>query len=415
MDETLVALGASLATGLLIGSERERNPSAKAGVRTFALVALLGTLAALVGARMQSAWLLPVGLAAVAATLVAAHARDPAEGDPGTTTVAAACVCYLLGALAGIGQPGLAGALGIGVTALLYFKPEIEGLSTALGRGEQVSVLQFLVASFIVLPILPDRGFGPYEVLNPRNVWLMVVLIAGIGLASHVALRVAGERHGILLAGILGGLVSSTATTLLYARRSAEPGAAREPVRQLAFVVVPLANLVPLARIALIAAVIAPGMLRSLVPVLGAALAAGVAATAFSLPRRGPQGASPVPVSRNPAELGAALRFAAFYALVLFVSAWLSDLAGRHGLFATAFASGLADVDPIVLSTLNLYGAGRLGGRDVVAAIAIAYAANVVFKLGVLLWYDRRLAMRTLWPLAATVAGGGVAYWAALG
>lgn len=407
MADFLIALGASLATGLLIGLERERRPEARAGVRTFALIALLGALAALIGARAQSPWLVPVGLAAVAAMLVAAYARAAASEDPGTTTVVAACVCYLLGVLAGLGEAALAGALGIGVTALLYFKPEIEGLSAALRRNEQVSVLQFLVASFIVLPILPDRAFGPYDVLNPRNVWLMVVLISGIGLASHVALRAAGGRHGVVLAAVLGGLVSSTATTVLYAKRSGESAA----MRRFAVAVVPLANLVPLVRVALIAAVVAPALLGSLAPVLGAALAAGVLASAFSLRRIGADGAPPVPESRNPAELGVALRFAAFYALVLFVSAWLSDLAGSHGLYATAVASGLVDIDPIVLSSLNLFGNARLPAHHAVAAIAIAYAANVAFKLGVLLWYDRRLALRTLWPLIATVAGGAAAYF----
>ena len=396
MDETWIRLGASLAIGLLIGLERERNPAAMAGARTFALLALFGTLATLLGG-----WTVPVGLAAVAATLIAAQARQPQQDDPGTTTIAAACVCYLLGALAGAGETTIAGALAIGVTALLYFKPEIEGVSTALARHEQVSVLQFLVASFIVLPLLPDRGFGPYEVLNPRNVWLMVILIAGIGLASHVALRVAGERHGTILTGILGGLVSSTATTVLYARRSAESDAMRRP----ASVVVPLANLVPLARIALLASLLAPSLLGRLLPVLGGALAAGLLVTALSIRRDG-SGAAPVPASRNPAELGLALRFAAFYAAVLLASAWLSDVAGSHGLYAAAVASGLADIDPIVLSALNLFGESRLGAQQALGAIVLAYTANVAFKLGIVFWYDRRLALRVLLPLAATVAGG---------
>ena len=406
MEDVWIALGASLGLGLLIGLERERNPAARAGVRTFALIALLGVLSALIGTRTQSAWLVPVGLAAVATTMVVAHMRAAASEDPGTTTVAAACVCYLLGALAGLGEPGLAGALGIGVTALLYFKPEIEGLSTALERHEQVSILQFLIASFIVLPILPDRAFGPYEVLNPRNIWLMVVLISGIGLASHVALRIVGGRHGVILAGILGGLVSSTATTVLYARRSGES----PDMLRFASVIVPLANLVPLVRVALLAAVVAPALLGSLAPVLGAAFATGVAVTAFALRRTETGVAPPVPESRNPAELGTALRFSAFYGVVLFVSAWLTHSVGSRGLFATAVASGLVDIDPIVLSSLNLFGNARLPANQAVAAIAIAYAANVAFKLGVLVWYDRRLAMRVSWPLVATVAGGAVAY-----
>jgi uncharacterized membrane protein (DUF4010 family) len=406
LDPLWIALGTSLATGLLIGLERERNRAAKAGVRTFALIALLGSLAALVGEATGGAWLVPVGLAAVVAMLVAAHAGDATVEDRGTTSIAAAGVCYLLGALAGLGQPGLAGALGIGVTALLYFKPEIEGLSTALERHEQVSVLQFLVASFIVLPILPDRAFGPYEVLNPRHVWLMVVLISGIGLASYVALRLVGGRRGVIVAGILGGLVSSTATTVLYARRSGE----HPEMRRLASAVVPLANLVPLVRIAVIAAFVAPALLGSLLPVLGAALVFGVGVTAISLRAIVADGAPPVPESRNPAELGAALRFGAFYAAVLFVAAWLSAFAGSAGLYVTALLSGFVDIDPIVLSALNLFGGARLDARPAVGAIALAYAANVAFKLGVTFWFDRGLASRVLWPMLATVAGGAGAW-----
>ena len=406
MDGIWISLGASLAIGLLIGLERERNPSAKAGVRTFALLGLLGALAALVGARSESAWLVPVGLAAVAATLVAAHARDGAHEDPGTTTVAAACVCYLLGALAGLGETGVAGAVAIGVTALLYFKPEIEGLSTALKRHEQVSVLQFLVASFIILPILPDSTYGPYDVLNPRSIWVMVVLISGIGLASHMALRVAGERHGVVLTGVLGGLVSSTATTVLYAQRSAQSDA----MRRLAMTVVPVANLVPLARVAVLAAIVAPALLPRLAPVLGAALAAGLAVTALLVGGVREGGDAPVPESRNPAELGTALRFAALYGVVLFAAAWLSEAGGEHGLYATALASGLVDIDAITLSSLNLFGNERLAGQHAVAAIALAYASNVAFKLAVVVWYDRRLALRAAWPLLATVAGGALAY-----
>lgn len=402
MEQSLIRFGASLGIGLLIGLERERNPAAKAGVRTFALVALLGTLAVVAGEQAVSAWTVPVGLAAVAAMLITVHAREPQQDDPGTTTVVAAAVCYLLGVLAGLGETVLAGALAIAVTALLYFKPEIEGFSVALKRHEQVSILQFLVVTFVVLPILPDRGYGPYEVLNPHHVWLMVVLISGIGLASYVALRVAGERQGVLLSGVLGGLVSSTATTVLYARRSRES----EAMERIALAVVPIANLMPLARIAVVAAVVMPAVLGALLPALGAALAAGLAVIAFGMRRVERGGALPVPEIRNPAELGTALPFGALYALVLLLSAWLSDLAGSRGLYAAALASGLVDIDAITLSALNLFGAARVDARAAVTAIALAFLANVAFKLGVLLWFNRRVARHALWPLAAAIAAG---------
>jgi uncharacterized membrane protein (DUF4010 family) len=403
LDSALwLAVAAGLGIGLLIGLERERNPAAKAGVRTFALVSLLGTLAALVDVRIDSAWVIPAGLLAVTGMLIVAYARVAPEEDPGTTTVAAAGVAYLLGALAGLGEAPLAAALAIVVTALLYFKPELEGWSSALRREEQVSLLQFLVITFIVLPILPDRTYGPYGVLNPREIWLMVVLIAGVGVASYMAMRVAGERNGTLLTGLLGGLVSSTATTALYARRSKESPA----MAQVALVVVSLANLVVLVRVAVLAAVVAPGILSRLLPVLGAALAAGLAAAAYLLHRaqRGTQLA--LPPARNPAEIGMALRFGTLYALVLLAAAWLQDLIGSRGLYVATALSGLADVDPGVLSALNLYGAGRVEPATAVAAIAIALLANTLFKLGVLAWFGRRLALRALIPFGAALAGG---------
>ena len=401
MESDWLRFAASLGIGLLIGLERERNPAAKAGVRTFALIALAGTLAAFVDAALGGAWVVPVGLAAVAAMLIAAYWRIGAEEEPGTTTVAAAAVCYLLGVMVGTGETAIAGALAIGVTALLYFKPEIEGFSAGLKRHEQVSVLQFLVLTFIVLPILPDRGYGPYEALNPRNIWLMVVLVSGLGLATYVALRVAGTRHGALTTGVLGGLLSSTAATFLYARRSRES----ESMERLALAVVPLANLVPLARVAVIAAVVAPAILVVLLPVLGAALAAGLAVAALFMRAAG-GGDAPVPEGRNPAELGTALRFGAFYAVILVIAAWLSDVFGSRGLYAAALASGLVDIDPINLSALNLFAQGRLPADTAVMAIVLAYLANVLFKLSVLVWFNRRLAWRALWPLAATLAAG---------
>lgn len=405
MESDWLRLAASLGVGLLIGLERERHPQAKAGARTFALIALAGTLAAFADRALIGSWIVPVGLAGVVLMLVAAYWRIGSDEEPGTTTVIAAAVCYLLGVLAGVGETAIAGAIAIGVTVMLYFKPEIEGLSTALERREQVSVLQFLVVTFIVLPILPDRAYGPYEVLNPRSIWLMVVLISGIGLASYMALRLVGERHGAVLAGALGGLVSSTATTVAYGRSSRDsPGAER-----LALVAVPIANLAPLARVAVLAAVVAPALLAELAPVLAAALAAGGAVYALSLRRSGGGARAQAVETRNPAQIGTALQFGALYAGVLLASAWLSDLAGSQGLYVAALVSGLADLDAITLTALNLFADERAAAQVAVITIALAYGANVVFKLGVLVWFNRRVALGVAWPLAASIAGGAAA------
>jgi len=161
-----------------------------------------------------------------------------------------------------------------------------------------------------------------------------------------------------------------------------------------------------------LAAVVAPGILPRLAPVLGAALAAGLVAVAFLLHRSQGGTQLALPPARNPAEIGMAVRFGALYAFVLLAAAWLQDMIGSRGLYVATALSGLADVDPGVLSSLNLFSAGRIEPATAVAATAIALLANTLFKLGVLAWFGRRLALRALLPFGAALTGGaaGLAY-----
>ncbi len=265
--EALPQFLTSLAIGLLIGLERERTPSAKAGLRTFALVAIFGTLSALLSTRLGSPWLLIAGLLAVAGMIIAAYHNKPARQtrtDPGTTTVIALLLCYGLGAMIWYGLAKLAVMLAIGVTALLYFKPELRGISQRLTRRDLVAVLQFSVLTFIVLPILPDQNYGPYDAVNPHQAWLMVVLISGISLAGYTALHVVGTRYGAPLLGFLGGLVSSTATTLVYAKNSRS----NQTMTQFAASVIVIASMVVLLRLLVVSGIVAYGTLPGLLPVL---------------------------------------------------------------------------------------------------------------------------------------------------
>ena len=159
----------SLAIGLLIGLERERSPSARAGLRTFALVAMFGTLAAMLTEKTNATWFLVGGLLIVGFMTIAAYFRhqDDSSADPGTTTIAAIIICYGLGAIVWYGDTKLAVMLAIITTILLYFKTELHGITQNLGRRDLVSILQFAVLTFIILPILPDENFGPYLAINP--------------------------------------------------------------------------------------------------------------------------------------------------------------------------------------------------------------------------------------------------------
>ena len=411
--EQLPAFATSLAIGLLIGLERERRPEAKAGLRTFALVSLFGTLSAMLSEKTGSPWILAVALLATGLMIIAAYFQnDAAQSDPGTTTVAAVLVAFCLGAVVWFGNAKLAVMLAIVSTILLYFKTELKGLTERLTRTDLVSILQFAVLSLVVLPILPDRGYPPFDALNPHQVWLMVVLIAGVSLAGYIALRLFGPRAGAPLLGVLGGLVSSTATTTVYARHARN----QEDMTALSAVVILLANLVVLVRIGVLIAFAAPGVLPALAPVLGTALATGFAATLLRWRGIGHGGGTPMPQVTNPTEIRTALVFGAAYAIVLVLAAWLNRLFGAEGLYAVAAVSGLTDVDAITLSAARLFELGQLHAREAAIAIALALLANLVFKLGIVMAIGgSRLARSCGLPMLAIGFGALVGLTAAAG
>jgi len=382
--EALPQFLASLAIGLLIGLERERRPSSKAGLRTFALVALLGTLTAMLSSKTGSPWLLVTGFCIVGVMIIAAYLTNPTEeNDPGTTTVTALLLCYVLGALIWYGQAKLAIMLAIVTTTLLYFKLELHGMTKRLARRDLVSILQFLVLIFVIFPVLPNQNFGPYGAFNPHQIWMMVVLISGLSLAGYVALHWTGQRYGAPLLGLLGGLASSTATTLVYARH----GKTSEIMSRLSAVVILLASQVVLLRLTVISAVVSPSLLVKLLPVMGLGLIFGLAATLFDWRKLHTASDLPMPKTANPTEIPTALGFGLLYAAVLFFAAWLSDIAGSGGLYVVALISGLTDVDAITLSSLHLFDLDKLNDDQAVTAIALAFLSNMVFKFGLVVFF----------------------------
>jgi uncharacterized membrane protein (DUF4010 family) len=393
---TLPRYVVALAIGLLMGLERERNPAAKAGLRTFALTALLGVLTTHLATTLDEQWLIAVGLLLVGAMMIAAYLRDPQPaGDPGTTTVAALMLCYSLGVLVWHDEIQLAVMLGIAATMLLYFKPELRGWSEHMTRRDLLSVLQFSVLSLIILPLVPNRNYGPYGALNPYQIWWMVVLIVGVGLAGYAALRLVGQKRGAVILGLLGGLVSSTATTLSFSRH-ARANSAMIPI---AVIVIVLANLMVLVRLGVLTTVLAPGVLPQLLPVLIGGLFVGGLGAVYGVYRLQPQGELPTLAMGNPTELRTALGFGLMYAAVLLASAWLSDWLGTRGLYAVALVSGLTDVDAITLSSLRLFNLDKLPVAAVVNVVIIATLANLLFKSALALFIGG-------WQMARHAAAG---------
>jgi uncharacterized membrane protein (DUF4010 family) len=397
----------SLAIGLLLGLERQRRVTAKAGLRTFALVALCGTVAGLLADTTGNSWIIPTGFALVGLMIIAAYRTEPTpEGDSGTTTVVAVLLCYGLGVMVWYGHIQLAATVGIVATLLLYFRTELHGFSEKLSGRDVASMLQFAVLSFIVLPLLPDRAFDPYDVLNPYHLWLMVVLISGVSLAGYLALRLIGPRRSVALLGAFGGLISSTATTLVYSRQ-AGISAATAP---LGAAIIVVANLVVLLRLLVLSVVVAPAIMPQLAPIVTLGFAAGLVVVARQVRCLMASPDLEAPELSNPTNLRVALGFGALYTVVLLGAAWLSEHAGSHGLYAIALVSGLADVDAITLSTLNLFGAERLTGAVATTAITLAFLAAVAFKVAATAVLGRAPFMKRclaglLAPAAGVVAG----------
>ena len=398
----------ALAIGLLIGLERERHPIALAGLRTFALVGLIGAMTATMATILAAPSVISIGLIVISALAITANVRYGKvlyKDDPGTTTVAAIILCYLFGVMVSLGYTQLTVMLAIIATALLYFKSELGGAARRLERRDILSIMQFAVVTFIILPLLPTGEYGPYQALNPRHIWLMVVLISGVSLVGYVALRIIGRQYGAIVLGIFGGLISSTATTLAYARYAKSD----ETLNSLAIEVIVTSNLILPIRLAGFALIMAPEALPTLIPILAFGLITGI--VMYVIQRQSLQSKKEItiPDIKNPVELKTALGFAIIYTIILILSAWVNHHAGNNGIYVTAFLFGLSDVDAIMLSNLRLFGIGTLSTNVLVTSTVIALFANSIFKIGIIYFTGNSIILRQCYPVLLSIAfGSGV-------
>jgi uncharacterized membrane protein (DUF4010 family) len=386
--EALQRLLVALLVGLLIGLDRERAEERKArrqfaGVRTFPLITLLGAGLALLRPQLGVVPL-AAGLLAVGAITLVSYQAGVKAGETGATTEVAALLAYVLGALAGNGQMVVAGAAGVTVAVLLAVKPRIEGVSRAMSEQEVWAVLELAVISAIVLPLLPDRGYGPWQVWNPFKIWMVVVLVSAASFAGFVAVRWKGEQGGLYWASALGSLVSSTATTVALAQRSrAQP----EQGPRIAAAAL-LASVVMGGRLLVLVTAARPPLLPRLLAPVGAMIAVGLA-IAYLVQRRagaegkgkGDRGDASGGSLANPFSLRAAILFGLLFAgvqlLVRASEAWL----GARGTLLAALLAGLVDVDAVSIAVSR--GARPDGFAQAALDIVAACASNDLFKAGV--------------------------------
>lgn len=378
--------------GALVGIEREKRRDTEqmiGGLRTFILLAMLGAIGGWLAASYQSYVPLLVVLAVACVTVIAGFLMDVGKREEeqqfSLTTELAAVAVTLLGGFATLGQPELAVGLGIVAAAVLAYKQPLHGLIDKLGWGDIFAGLRLLIASFIVLPLLPDRALDPWQALNPRQLWLFVVLISALSMVGYVATRWLGPGRGAAVTGITGGLVSSTATTLAFSRQSRDldtPAAAKSLVSGTL-----LSWAVMFLRILVVSFAVVPPLLPRLAPSMIAMALATIAIAAALHWRdqaRATKKAEPAAelVITTPFSLTQAVKFGLLYAAILLVVKIVSDVwTGGAGLLLVAAVAGSTDVDAITLS-MSQY--ARDGGAASIAATAIVIAAisNTVVKGG---------------------------------
>jgi uncharacterized membrane protein (DUF4010 family) len=411
MDETSSALrlGAALAVGLIIGLERgwtdRDRPEGRraAGLRTFAITGFGAGVAAFLAPDLGPGPLL-LFLATIGAYMLAAYWRD-SGGSLGLTTEVALLVTALLGAAAGVGRDleGMGGA--VIVALLLREKDRLHGWLERFTPAETAAALQFLLIAVVVPPFLPDRTLDPWEAINPAKIWWLVVLVAGLSFAGYAAVRIAGPRVGTLLTGLLGGLVSSTALTLVFARQAQ---AAPQVAPALAAGIV-AAWAVMVVRVGVLVLVLHPPLALALAAPLAGAAAVAIGSGLW-LWRAAADKTGEAPPLGNPLDLWSALKIVALITAVLLLSKVLDDTLGVAGLYLLAAISGLADVDAITLSAARL----TQGGLDVAAGatvVLIAAGVNTLVKAGLaVVLGGRAMALRILPATVAMLAAGAAGF-----
>lgn len=385
LNSSIAALAGALAVGVLIGLERgwrEREGAAGsrvAGLRTFAL---FGCLGGVLGALRESLgpWPVAAGLAGLSLlTTVSYREGVRIHGNLSATTAVATLMTYALGVLAGVGQPAVAVGAAVIVAMLLDLRPTLHRWLRLVQHRELSAALQLLVLSLVVLPLLPDAGYGPYGALNPYRLWWAVVLIAGLSLCGDIAIRFTGPQRGIFWTGVLGGLASSTAATLTLARRArSEPALAHAAAAGIL-----AACAMMFFRMTVVVLSLQPALAWSLAPPM---VAAAVALLGMGLWQWKRQMSGDVAPDADPVagfDLSTALGFGAFLGVMMVVTRASRQWLGDPGIYAVATLSGLADVDAITITLLQMQAAGNLAVIATGAAVGIAAVSNMVTKASI--------------------------------
>ena len=400
--------------GAIIGLERgwdareQKSGERIAGIRTFALVGLLGGISAVLAQEITE-WAFPVLLVSVVAMAIVAYSeRLEHIRNFSITGMVGMVLTFCFGAVAVAVDPVIATAAAVVTAIILDNKEEIHGWVNKLKEHELDAALKLLLISVVMLPLLPNEKMGPGGVLNPREIWWMVVMIASISFVGYFAIRVAGTRKGILFTSLFAGLSSSTALTLHFARQ-----ASKTPQLNAQFatgILIACGTMFP--RILVYCLVINPDLLPSLIwPVLVmTALLYGPALFIWRKNDRELQVSQPT-LNQNPLDLTSALVFGALLTAILLMGEFLGNWLGDAGIYFLAATSGIADVDAITLSLTRMSNNSLAMGTAVIGIVIAAATNNLVKSALAGFVGNRQIGLLVGGPMVLSLAAGLLVAW----
>jgi len=407
--ELLQRLATALAIGFLIGvergwQERQGAPGSRAaGVRTFALVGLFGGLCGTLYPLIGEFAFGMIALGFAIGFVVFQWRQSVARNNVSATELVAGLLTFALGAYAVLGQPIVAGAVGVVITAILATREWLHGFVARLTWVELRSAILLLAMSVVVLPVLPDRNIDPWGVFNPREIWLMTVLIAAASFAGYVAVKVVGTKRGLIVAGAAGGLVSSAAVTLSNASQAKAETAPRASLVS----GIIAAWIVSYVRVTIIAIVVAPQLLLLLgLPIAAASLAATAVGLLFDRNRQRAD-TEPRLSIKNPFEFFRVLRFATILAVVMGGVKVLTARFGEAGLLSLSAVAGVVERDAVALSAGRLVAAAGLSSAALAVLVALASDVAGKFALGAAISGGKLVKPLLIVAVAMIAAGAG--------
>lgn len=409
--DDLITLGISFGLGLLVGLQREKTNHETAGVRTFTLIAILGTMVGFLSRAFENQFILPVFILAIAAFLITANKIIASRDDnptAGQTTEMAVLLMFAIGAYLVVGDQIIGVIVGGTLAIVLYVKDVLHRMIERLKSKDFEAIMTFVGVSLVILPILPNETYGPYEVLNPRQIWLMVTLIVGISILGYFVYKWVGKQAGMISNGIFGGIISSTATVISYARTAAQ----NKGFAKISSFVIYVSVTVSIIRVIIEIAIVTPEKLPKLIlPFVVLFVFMSITSLFYFYFISKEASENEVPEPKNPAQLKSSLVFGILYAVILLAVAFVEDTFGDEGLYLLSIIGGLAKKDAITLSLAQSIKSGmatELGWRLIMTGVLSNFAFKIVlaYMMG-----SRKLANLVAVTFSVAIVVGLLLMW----